>query len=314
MQNILKNATGGDAQGAPWILLMILGGYVVAALFLFTFVSQLLVSVVFGYDLNEMLTALSNPYSSDSAKLPLMIMQGITSLGAFIIIPLFYIRFNLKAPLEPFFILPEKPLRPLFMTLVILFCFMVANSVIIEWNQNLEMPEALHWFESWAQSKETQLEELTEYLTSFSSFSEYLIALFVIAVIPAVGEELLFRGLIQNLFSSALKNHHLAIWVAAILFGVFHFQFYGVVPRILLGALFGYIYYWSNHLSLAMFGHFLNNGLTLTMLYFSQLNITDFDPTSAETAPPFYAIAIFFVAGAVLLYLFRNYFSNAQNA
>lgn len=313
MQNILKNTTGGEAPGAPWILLLILSGYILAALFLFTFLAQFLVLILFGFDLTQMVTLLSNPYGSGAVKMPLMIIQGVTSLGAFIIAPLVFLRFNLKASIGSFFTLPSTPLRPLFMTLVILICFMVADSIVIEWNQNLKMPEFMRWFEIWAQSKEAQLEELTEYLTSFSNIYEYIIGLLVIAVIPAIGEELLFRGLIQNLFSKALKNPHLAIWVSAILFGVFHMQFYGVIPRILLGALFGYLYYWSGHLSLAMFGHFLNNGLTLTMLYFSQLHLTDFDPTSTESSPPLYAIILFFVAGAALLYLFKNYFLHTED-
>ena len=181
-------------------------------------------------------------------------------------------------------------------------------------NQNIQMPEFLSSFETWAQEKELQLEELTEYLTSFPSTSQFLIALIIIAVIPAVGEELLFRGLIQNLLAKAFQNYHVGIWLSAFLFGVMHFQFYGVVPRILLGALFGYLYYWSGSLSLAMLGHFINNGLTLILLYLSQLEILDFDPTNTETPPPLYVITIFFFGGAALLYLFRNYFQQTKNA
>ncbi|MEQ9307199.1 MAG: CPBP family intramembrane glutamic endopeptidase [Marinoscillum sp.] len=314
MQNILKNTSADDNTVAPWILLLMISGYVVAALFAFTLFSQLLIGVLFGYGLQEIVTLFSNPSATEDARLPLMLMQGVTSLGAFVLAPILFIKFHLKLPLKPFFEIPKQATRPVFMTIVVLFCFMVANSIVIEWNQNINIPEFLSWFEEWAQSKELQLEELTEYLTSFTGIHEYLIAMLVIAVLPAVGEELLFRGLIQNLFQKATGNHHVAIWVAAILFGVMHFQFYGVVPRIFLGALFGYLYYWSGHLSLAMIGHFINNGLTLTLLYFTQLELTDFDPTSMENSPPFYVVSIFFVAGAVLLYLFRNYFSQMKNA
>ncbi|MEQ8471547.1 MAG: CPBP family intramembrane glutamic endopeptidase [Marinoscillum sp.] len=314
MQNILKNTTDDDSTVAPWILLLMICGYVITALFIFNFLSFIVIGAIFGYDLQELINILSNPNASEDARLPLMLTQGITSLGAFVLAPVIFIKLHLKLSLRPFFAAPEQLIRPVFLTIVILFCFMVANSVVIEWNQNINMPGIFSSFEEWAQSKELQLEELTEYLTSFNGIEEYLIAMLVIAVLPAIGEELLFRGLIQNLFRKALGNHHLAIWAAAVLFGVMHFQFYGVVPRIFLGALFGYIYYWSGHLSLAMIGHFVNNGLTLTLLYFTQLEFTDFDPTSTENSPPFYVVSIFFVAGAVLLYLFRNYFSETKNA
>lgn len=314
MQNILKNTTAGDRAGTPWILLLILSGYVVAALFLFTLLAQLLILPFFDFDIQNVISALSNPYASEATRLPLMILQGITSLGAFILVPLLFIRKNLELKFEPFFKLPEHVYQPIFMTAVIMFCFMVANSVIIEWNQKIDLPEPFSVFEEWAQTKELQLEKLTKYLTSFTGFHELLIALLVIAVIPAIGEELLFRGLVQNLFHSALKNPHIAIWLSALLFGAFHLQFYGVVPRMLLGALFGYLYYWSGHLSLAMIGHFINNGFTLIMLYLSQQKIIDFDPVSTEASPPYYVILIFFIIGSVLLVLFKNFFDVKQNA
>ena len=194
-----------------------------------------------------------------------------------------------------------------------MFCFMVANSILIEWNKEMVLPEFLGGFEKWAQSKEAQLEKLTEYLTQFGSFSNFLLAFFVIAIVPAIGEELLFRGLVQNLLMKAFGNYHVAIWLAAILFGVFHFQFYGVLPRIMLGALFGYIYVWSGRLSLAMVGHFLNNGLTLTLLYMSQIGWVDFDPSTMEESPPIYLILIFFLGGLFLLYTFKKYFAEKQH-
>ena len=309
MQNILRNAKGGQNSMAPWILLLILVGYVLAALFAFTLISQLLISIVYDYDLAEIARMLNNPADSEDARSVLMFMQGITSIGMFIATPIFFIYTNLKLNLTDFVAKIENPLRPVFMTMLIMLCFMIANSIVIEWNQSIQLPEFLSWFENWAQEKELQLEELTEYLTSFARFDQFLIALFVIAVIPAVGEELLFRGLIQNLFAKAFSNHHMAIWLSAFIFGVFHFQFYGVIPRILLGALFGYLYYWSGNLTLAILGHFINNGLTLILLYLSQLNVLDFDPTDADTSPPTYVILIFFIGGSALLYLFRNYFT-----
>ena len=314
MQNILRNAKGGQNSMAPWILLLILIGYVIAALFAFTLISQLLVGVVYGYDMAEFARVLMNPSNSEDARGAIMLMQGITSVGMFIATPVFFIYTNLKLNLNDFVTKIESPLRPVFMTMLIMLCFMIANSIIIEWNQSIQLPEFLSWFENWAQEKELQLEELTEYLTSFARFDQFLVALVVIAIIPAVGEELLFRGLIQNLFAKAFSNHHVAIWLSAFIFGVFHFQFYGVIPRILLGALFGYLYYWSGNLTLAILGHFINNGLTLILLYLSQLNILEFDPTDADTSPPAYVILIFFIGGSALLYLFRNYFTRTEDA
>jgi len=314
MQNILKPTSLDSDSANPWVLLLVFLIFLIFGAFVFALLAPITVTQFYGLQLGELYKLIDNPESVDNGKSALMWFQALTSAGMFIITPLIFIQFVLKAKIISFFQLPEQPLRPVLMAVVILFCFMVANSVIIEWNQGLQMPESLSAFEQWAQAKESQLKELTEYLTTFSGIGEYLVALIVIALIPAVGEELVFRGLIQRLLGKAFKNHHLAIWLSAIVFGVFHLQFYGVIPRILLGALFGYLYYWSGFLSLAMVGHFINNGLTLTLLYFSQIKFIDYDPTSAESSPPLYVVSIFFAAGAVLLYLFRNLFLEPKDA
>ncbi|RED99578.1 CPBP family intramembrane glutamic endopeptidase [Marinoscillum furvescens] len=314
MNNILKNTTTGTEPGSPWLYLLILGGYVLTALFLFNYLGLLIVMGIYGIDHAQALALFTNPYTNGDSKVPLLIIQGVTSLGAFVIVPFAYMRWTLSSSASSFFQTPTPASRPMLMTAAIVFCFMVANSVVVEWNQNIDLPDFISGFEQWAQSKEAQLEQITRYLTSFDSLSEFWLAMVVIAVLPAVGEELLFRGLVQNLFGKAFANHHVAIWTAAILFGMFHLQFYGVVPRIFLGALFGYIYYWSGHLSLAMVGHFVNNGLTLCMLYAAQLGYTSFDPMDDQASPPLYVTALFFVVGGVLLYLFKNYFALTKNA
>jgi hypothetical protein len=190
---------------------------------------------------------------------------------------------------------------------------MVVNSVFIDWNRNLDFPEYLKWFEQYASSKEGELEILTRYITSFQNSWHFLLGLVIIAVLPAIGEELLFRGLIQNLFASAVKNPHLAIWIAAGIFGAIHLQFYGLVPRILLGALFGYLYFWSGHLSIAMLAHFINNGFTLALLYVSQIGWIEYDPASHENTPPMLVVLLFLVVVSGLLLLFKNYFRTSAN-
>lgn len=314
MQNILKHVPAGDRSVAPWILLLILIVYVFCGIIVFTGAGQFLVATIYGYSDTEVMGLMSNPFEYEDGQLPIMIIQGLMSLGGFVLIPILFIYFHLKLRIGEFLHLPENKYQTFFMTLVIMFCFMVANSVIIEWNQNMDLPDALSPFENWAQAKELQLEKLTNYLTLFDGLGDLLIALIVIAVLPAVGEELLFRGLIQNLFNKAFKNPHVAIWLSAFLFAVFHFQLYGVIPRMLLGALFGYLYYWSGYLSIAVLAHFINNGLTLILLYLSQQRIIDYDPTAANAAPPLFMTIIFAVVGTVLLVLFKNYFDRKEHA
>ena len=114
---------------------------------------------------------------------------------------------------------------------------------------------------------EDLLKEVTEYITQFDSTGQFLLGIIVIAVLPAVGEELLFRGCIQNQLFNITRNTHLAIWITAFFFSAIHVQFLGFVPRMLLGALFGYLYFWSGNLLVPMLAHFFNNGLQIFLLY-----------------------------------------------
>ena len=308
MQNILKNAPGASQSVGPWILLAILTGYVFAFLFLFQFAAYAASVPFFDFNFEKMVATLQNPYGNSDAKMPLMLIQATTAIGAFILAPMLFIRKNLKMNFQAFLKVPSPAFYPIAMTTVLIFCFMVSNSILIEWNRNMVLPEVLSGLEKWATDTEQRMEQLTHYLTAFDSIWQYLIALIVIAVIPAIGEELLFRGLIQNLFHSAFKNAHLAIWLSAFLFSVFHMQFYGVLPRMMLGVLFGYLYYWSGSLSLAMIGHFINNAFSLTMFYMSQQGIIDLAPEDLEKSPSFYVILLFLGIGFPLLFLFRKYF------
>lgn len=87
---------------------------------------------------------------------------------------------------------------------------------------------------------------------------------------PAVGEELLFRAGLQKKLQNIIGNYHVAIWVSAFIFSAFHMQFYGLIPRMCLGALFGYIYVWSGNIWAAVFAHFLNNAITLIIIHLFQ--------------------------------------------
>lgn len=306
MQNDLGN--GADLKYMPWLQLVVLTAYTIVGLFGFMLISYALILPFFGFDLEAWQEALTYPAESPESRLPLLISQGITSLGAFFIMPLIFMRKFLKYSLSDFFSTPSPIAQPLVMTIIITFSFMVVNSIVVEWNQDLQLPEFLSWFESQAKSKEAQLQQMTEYLTNFSGFMQFLVGLIVIALIPAIGEEFLFRGLLQNMFAKGFGNHHIAIWLTALLFGAFHFQFYGVFPRMLLGVLFGYLYYWSGHLSLAMIGHFINNAFTLVTLYLYSVGVINQDITGNPELPPTALLVLFALICSALLIVFRLYF------
>ena len=126
--------------------------------------------------------------------------------------------------------------------------------------------------EQWMRDSEENAKVLTESLLKMDSFGLLLSNMIVIAILPAIGEELFFRGTIQQLIQRSSKNPHIAIWVTAFLFSALHMQFLGFIPRMLLGALFGYLFYWSGNLWLPIIGHFINNGFAVMATYMIQQN------------------------------------------
>jgi hypothetical protein len=178
--------------------------------------------------------------------------------------------------------------------------FIPVNSKFIEWNAAMKLPEALSGLEMWMREKEDQLSVMTEFLTGYTQFSQLLIALFVVTLLPALGEEVLFRGIIQTKLSQHWGKIHLAIWVSAAIFSAIHFQFYGFIPRMMLGALFGYLYYWTGNLWVSVLAHFVNNGFVLVMMYLHNIGVVKTNIEETKTLPGILIISSLFLTIGIL--------------
>jgi membrane protease YdiL (CAAX protease family) len=259
------------------------------------------------YD-GDLLAEILNNSPGSNAFYPLMIVQGIASFIGLVMLPGLYIRYTEQKSLAPFF--RKENNLPVVVAIICLLgvSFIVAISPIMEWNMTFEFPESMKAFGDWAREQEDKFAEMTKFLTHFESLGGFMVGLLVIAVIPAIGEEFVFRGLIQNELWRNSRNVHVAIWVSAILFSAIHMQFFGFVPRMLLGALFGYLYYWSGNLLIPMIAHFFNNGFSLTMIYLQGLGVSNIDMED-ETSAPLSVVAVCAVAVFALLYFFKKQYS-----
>ena len=102
--------------------------------------------------------------------------------------------------------------------------------------------------------------------------------LLVVALIPAVCEEVFFRAGIQNLLQKWVKNPHLAIWLTAIIFSLGHGEVFSFVPRFVLGALLGYLYVYGGSLLPNMMAHFVNNAILVVLYWLMARGVVDIDP------------------------------------
>jgi membrane protease YdiL (CAAX protease family) len=147
---------------------------------------------------------------------------------------------------------------------------------------------------------------MTGFLTNFKQFDQLLIALFVVVLLPAVGEEVLFRGIIQTKLFQHWGNTHLAIWTAAAIFSAIHFQFYGFLPRMMLGALFGYLYFWTGSLRIAVLAHFVNNGFVLVMVYLHNIGIVKTNIEETKTMPVTLVMTSLILSAGILLLIKKS--------
>jgi len=249
----------------------------------------------------ELVEKISTPLQYPELRLPVLIMQGFATLVGLILIPSLYLYsfegVSTKAWLK------NSPVSLVLVVILATIAFMGTNSVFIEWNANFTFPDFLKDFGAWARKREDLAAELTKFFTTFETTGDFILGLFVIALLPAIGEELVFRGMLQPEFYRVSGNHHVAIWITAFIFSAFHMQFFGFVPRMLLGALFGYLYLWSGNFWMPMIAHFVNNGFSVLMIYLYQKGTIPVDMESTDAAPLPIVLG-FTVAFIALMYYF----------
>lgn len=131
---------------------------------------------------------------------------------------------------------------------------------LLEWNMMIPVPD-------WLSSSDGKSEAIVEAFLMMSSYWDLLFTLLVVAVVPAIGEELLFRGYLQQKFGKRFGNIHTSILITAFLFSAIHFHFQGIIPRFVLGVLLGYLFYWSQSLWLPILAHFINNAQAVLFAY-----------------------------------------------
>lgn len=134
-----------------------------------------------------------------------------------------------------------------------------AMNRIVALNEHMQLPQWLAGLEQWMESSEAAARQSTEIMLGGTSAGALVVNLLIVGVMAGFAEEIFFRGGLQQLLITKPMNPHLAIWLTAVIFSAFHMQFYGFVPRMLLGAYFGYLAWWSGTLWLPVAAHVLNN-------------------------------------------------------
>ena len=161
-------------------------------------------------------------------------------------------------------------------------------------NKQMVLPSFMAPVEAWMQTQEALAEQLTNTLLAGDGLLTFLSNLVVMALMAGITEEFLFRGALQRIIGQWTANHLIVIWSAAILFSAFHLQFYGFLPRMLLGAYFGYLLYWSRNIWIPVFAHFANNAFAVIGMSDNRLKENEFITGDISNANllPYSALAV----------------------
>lgn len=230
------------------ILLILMGSMIFSALSILT---------------NQAIFHTSNMNEAANPAAFARISQSLTSVGIFLFPAMMFafcqdkkwLHYN-AADRRPHYLL-------LNVTLLLSIVLLPVVAALSGWNETLKLPDNMANIEAWMRKMESSAMQIQHIMTYEHSYGNLMANLFALAAIPALCEEFMFQGTIQRFMHKSNLNPHGAIWITAILFSTIHLQFYGFVPRLLLGAYLGYLYYWSRSLWLPILAHFLHNALCL---------------------------------------------------
>jgi membrane protease YdiL (CAAX protease family) len=254
-------------ENKPGTSLLILFAILLISLVLAQIVAGGLMILMSGIELRNIGNLIDVLMNSKNGWWAMMLSQGVASIFTFIVPGLLFWYAVEKKQFSDLSFRALPSLQIFGLVILIQLTFSPFSGWVQSLNEKMQLPASLEWLELIMKSMENSAKTLTDFLTKFDSPLELFVALIVIAIIAGIGEELIFRGLIQRKLLLGIKNYHLAIWISAIIFSGIHMQFYGFFPRMFLGALFGYLYYWSGNIWVPIFAHIFNNGLAVVLMH-----------------------------------------------
>jgi len=272
-------------------------GVCVLMYFIASSISALMINKLYGMSGGEMITQVEqflevnlnnlNPYRFMQMMSTLLIF-GVSSLIVNFLVTgswLGYFRFEKRANMRSLTMIPP----------VMLFAFPVVM-LIYSYTSLIPFPDELIQLEK-------NMEIFTTGLLGDGSWNIFLINFLMIAILPAVFEEFLFRGVFMKQLTGLTGNHHIGILLSGTLFGLIHGQVFAFLPIAALGILFGYLYWWTKNLLFPIFAHFFHNGIQVVAYFLAARGVINVDLESSEMLPPA-STAVLTVLFVVVLYLF----------
>jgi len=229
-------------------------------------------------------------------------LQIVSQLGLFIFPAIIY---SLIMSNTPFSSLGLKKINLFYLSISV--ALIIIAIPLINWmgeiNSFIKLPEFMAGIENWMKAEEKNGAVITEKFLNTTTISGLTVNIIMIGLLPAFGEEFIFRGILQKLLGEWTKNVHWGVIISAILFSAIHFQFYGFIPRFFMGIAFGYLFIWSGTLLAPIIAHFINNSLIVIVQFLFLKGIINVDVDTFGTSDNFYIVLTSTIITSLIVYL-----------
>jgi membrane protease YdiL (CAAX protease family) len=288
----------------PGLQFLMLIGVVLGLILAGTIISILIISSSFGKDvLNDTLNLKVSSLQTQNA---LWVLQIVSTTLPLLLSPVFFSYIIVREPddyLKTTFHFP-------WLLIPVVFLTMMLSEPLMEFigniNQHMNLPQ-------WMRDEENRIKQASDSMMQMKTIGSMFFNLFIIGLVTAIAEEFLFRGCLQTIFVRWMKNKHVAVWITAILFSAFHMEFFGFLPRMMLGLLFGYFVAWSGSIWPAIWAHFLNNGTVVVITYLYQHKLININPDDQQVFS-YAGYIISFIITLFLLFIYKYISAKRQIA
>ena len=240
--------------------------FILSALVVIGLIIGSVIGVIFPFVTGQDVTSLSS----------LRFMQITSQIFTFVLPPMLYAMLVKKEPMTALG-LKKVTYHWFVIGIAMMYAILPLNNIFAEWNAGLKLPESMSGIEEMMRSMQESATELTEKMLNVNNIGGLIINIIMIAGLAALGEELLFRSIIQTSLIKICRNAHIGIFLASAIFSFIHFEFYGFIPRLVIGLLLGYMYYYSKSIWVPMTMHFANNATIVFLYYLNNIGLTNID-------------------------------------
>ena len=297
------------ADSSPLTMLVMLVFTMLVCFLLFMFTGMLLAPFLFGISVDEIAAG----HDADNRLNAMRYMQILYHVSVFIV-PAFIAAYlflgSAKRPNVIGYFELERTIsiRWFIATLLLMFAVIPFINLLAAFNEMIVFPESLARLEQWFKNSEESARQSTKLLLIVDNAGGVFFNIFMIAMLPAIGEELIFRGVLHNIFVKRTGNVHVAIIITGFLFSAMHLQFYGLFPRWLLGVMFGYLLVWSGSIWAPIFAHFVNNAVIVCISFLTNKEIIseEIKTFGANWADIFVTILATSVCAGLLWIMYRK--------